>query len=113
MLAKSAGLIEGLFESLIGETDLFPYFPDVSRSAVELLLPALAIIAIAFFFRDCMTKIGSRIIAISGCTAVGGFVYLLAKQPLGIGPIEDFVSCLLYTSPSPRDGLLSRMPSSA
>ena len=25
---------------------------------------------------------------------------------------EDFI-CLLYTSPSPRDGLLSRMPSSA
>ena len=27
--------------------------------------------------------------------------------------IIDSVSCLLYTSPSPRDGLLSRMPSSA
>ena len=26
---------------------------------------------------------------------------------------EDLGSCLLYTSPSPRDGLLSRMPSSA
>ena len=26
---------------------------------------------------------------------------------------ELFESCLLYTSPSPRDGLLSRMPSSA
>ena len=26
---------------------------------------------------------------------------------------ESFYSCLLYTSPSPRDGLLSRMPSSA
>ena len=26
---------------------------------------------------------------------------------------EEVVSCLLYTSPSPRDGLLSRMPSSA
>ena len=25
----------------------------------------------------------------------------------------DFDDCLLYTSPSPRDGLLSRMPSSA
>ena len=25
----------------------------------------------------------------------------------------DLQSCLLYTSPSPRDGLLSRMPSSA
>ena len=27
------------------------------------------------------------------------------------GPV--FSACLLYTSPSPRDGLLSRMPSSA
>ena len=26
---------------------------------------------------------------------------------------EDVHTCLLYTSPSPRDGLLSRMPSSA
>ena len=26
---------------------------------------------------------------------------------------DKFVICLLYTSPSPRDGLLSRMPSSA
>ena len=26
---------------------------------------------------------------------------------------QEEVSCLLYTSPSPRDGLLSRMPSSA
>ena len=26
---------------------------------------------------------------------------------------EDLLACLLYTSPSPRDGLLSRMPSSA
>ena len=26
---------------------------------------------------------------------------------------RDFTICLLYTSPSPRDGLLSRMPSSA
>ena len=29
-----------------------------------------------------------------------------------LGSLE-FYSCLLYTSPSPRDGLLSRMPSSA
>ena len=27
--------------------------------------------------------------------------------------LEDPERCLLYTSPSPRDGLLSRMPSSA
>ena len=29
------------------------------------------------------------------------------------GALEDVQICLLYTSPSPRDGLLSRMPSSA
>ena len=27
--------------------------------------------------------------------------------------VETITTCLLYTSPSPRDGLLSRMPSSA
>ena len=27
--------------------------------------------------------------------------------------VAELISCLLYTSPSPRDGLLSRMPSSA
>ena len=32
----------------------------------------------------------------------------------GIGPLAELCrNCLLYTSPSPRDGLLSRMPSSA
>ena len=27
--------------------------------------------------------------------------------------LPEYAACLLYTSPSPRDGLLSRMPSSA
>ena len=31
----------------------------------------------------------------------------------GIKLIRKYRNCLLYTSPSPRDGLLSRMPSSA
>ena len=54
--------------------------------------------------------------------------HLLLKNPelkkyddLGIGTspsskfkkFNHFEPCLLYTSPSPRDGLLSRMPSSA
>ena len=33
--------------------------------------------------------------------------------PKVLGPIPTKHTCLLYTSPSPRDGLLSRMPSSA
>ena len=35
-----------------------------------------------------------------------------SAQYLGLESEEEF-NCLLYTSPSPRDGLLSRMPSSA
>ena len=38
-----------------------------------------------------------------------------AEQPLKGAKIVGCIhmTCLLYTSPSPRDGLLSRMPSSA
>ena len=43
---------------------------------------------------------------------------IMTLSPLRDVQVEQFVSdtvkpCLLYTSPSPRDGLLSRMPSSA
>ena len=45
--------------------------------------------------------------AISALDASGG-------KAIPAGSIyAQYVSCLLYTSPSPRDGLLSRMPSSA
>ena len=40
----------------------------------------------------------------------------LTTPTSSVDDVRDFVSshgCLLYTSPSPRDGLLSRMPSSA
>ena len=36
-----------------------------------------------------------------------------AQELLGIKADIATYGCLLYTSPSPRDGLLSRMPSSA
>ena len=36
----------------------------------------------------------------------------IVKQVEGLSNTKS-ISCLLYTSPSPRDGLLSRMPSSA
>ena len=32
---------------------------------------------------------------------------------LTVEQADEYFDCLLYTSPSPRDGLLSRMPSSA
>ena len=42
--------------------------------------------------------------------------YSTAKRVQSFSSNGDFdkaIDCLLYTSPSPRDGLLSRMPSSA
>ena len=41
--------------------------------------------------------------------------WLLSKENLSRPEeeLEPYFICLLYTSPSPRDGLLSRMPSSA
>ena len=52
-----------------------------------------------------------------GFTETGSGSELFAKQ--FTSPAEEpentlyIATCLLYTSPSPRDGLLSRMPSSA
>ena len=37
----------------------------------------------------------------------------LCVHPSDTVTANDKITCLLYTSPSPRDGLLSRMPSSA
>ena len=50
-----------------------------------------------------------------------GFYRVVTPSVLKLGPYQGghgclvipFDNCLLYTSPSPRDGLLSRMPSSA
>ena len=44
------------------------------------------------------------VVGMAGVLDSARFRYFLA---------EEFRVCLLYTSPSPRDGLLSRMPSSA
>ena len=40
-----------------------------------------------------------------------GMAQRIASSDSGLG--DQFGSCLLYTSPSPRDATLSRMPSSA
>ena len=43
--------------------------------------------------------------------SIGGSLVSLALQ--WSNPVESAFLCLLYTSPSPRDATLSRMPSSA
>ena len=43
----------------------------------------------------------------------GGFLAFIIIMSIGEQMGMSAKACLLYTSPSPRDGLLSRMPSSA
>ena len=49
----------------------------------------------------------------AGLYAPTGVLYDNVKVTQATTEEEATASCLLYTSPSPRDGLLSRMPSSA
>ena len=58
------------------------------------------------------------VVAISQIAFDGASVTQITMPALTLNDVEDlqslnFSGCLLYTSPSPRDGLLSRMPSSA
>ena len=52
----------------------------------------------------------------SACFAFLLFVttgVLESAEPIENGEMAGYLLCLLYTSPSPRDATLSRMPSSA
>ena len=44
---------------------------------------------------------------------ISGLLGSVIAESLTNRKSENYEACLLYTSPSPRDGLLSRMPSSA
>ena len=56
---------------------------------------------------DLILCVGARL----GENTTGG--YSLLEAPNAANPLIHVHPCLLYTSPSPRDATLSRMPSSA
>ena len=65
-----------------------------------------------YFLSDLMAGVVVFLVALPLCLGVP----LAARAPLFSGIVAGIVGgivCLLYTSPSPRDGLLARMPSSA
>ena len=69
-------------------------------------------------FLDVLLKEGDALYAPAGwphatSTLEDSSVHLTLGLDHAIFGLDRFSLCLLYTSPSPRDGLLSRMPSSA
>tara|TARA_R110000824_G_scaffold303708_1_gene491465 strand:- start:4047 stop:6731 length:2685 start_codon:yes stop_codon:yes gene_type:complete len=87
----SASMISTLLASLSGETDLFSHLPAVGPMILKLLLPSVALVALAGIFGNSLSKRSSVAIAALGLTGTGAFTYLLLKQILAIGPIEQFM----------------------
>src|SRR5664279_5262749 len=103
---------------------------DAAALAFPFLI-ALIIVALAFDFLNGMndaanaiaTIVSTRVLRPQYAVVWAAFFNFVAflffglhvAETVGRGIVEADVvnSCLLYTSPSPRDGLLSRMPSSA
>ena len=63
------------------------------------------------FLKKDIREIGSGNIGATNALRTGN--KLIGYSTLILDVLKAVIPCLLYTSPSPRDGLLSRMPSSA
>src|SRR5680860_157375 len=106
----------------------------VSEAAHRSFVPALgwpmiAVVVLAQALRWwCIAVLGprwnTRVIVVPGLPLVERGPYRWLRHPNYVAVVLEGVAlplvhsawitaCLLYTSPSPRDGLLSRMPSSA
>ena len=82
----------------------------------------VAMFGATFVFPVIMGLNPNLAILMSGIATICFLLIVKGAVPSYLGTSASFVggataiytySCLLYTSPSPRDGLLSRMPSSA
>ena len=63
---------------------------------------------------DLFGSMRNLLAATSSVTIASGILNLWMHTPAETAAAyTELTACLLYTSPSPRDGLLSRMPSSA
>ena len=78
-----------------------------------LLLPVLAtlLLSVWVLFLDLVYSVVISVTVVIGFYAVGAITVVIVISAICV--LSWYRNCLLYTSPSPRDGLLSRMPSSA
>ena len=86
----------------------------IGRDTTELLITSLALLSTAVLFGVLIRK-PSDWFDITSQTEYERLMFgmLATTIILWLSIVRLELTCLLYTSPSPRDGLLSRMPSSA
>ena len=106
-----------------GHQTIQKYAVEILRSGIDLLVTSVGAFTDDKLYDACIATArenGARLILPSAgigsldtlsAAAVGGLtsVHMIVRKD----PSAWYGTCLLYTSPSPRDGLLSRMPSSA
>ena len=123
MLILMAWLIVG------SKTSLRNWFLGISSIFASMAIAITVIYATVIFPFPHTRAAGEYLTGVFGERAIGTDVAvssrwnllhpmldLIKEDPIfgnGFGQTVTFITCLLYTSPSPRDGLLSRMPSSA
>ena len=92
------------------------HYPDNIPNPSGYTVPASSLNTITVDFASSKSQIN--------CSKATNFIGQSKDESMAINSVKDLLSntsrvdlsrtnCLLYTSPSPRDGLLSRMPSSA
>ena len=112
MRCGSGGLVAGLGSLDIGLPPILKWArPEVRDRVVPQVLAGEKISALAV----TEPSGGSDVANLQTRAVRDGDFYRVSgsKTFITSGVRADVYTCLLYTSPSPRDGLLSRMPSSA
>src|SRR5665647_922140 len=84
----------------------------VARTSREDHMPGILLATHGSETSDAAVRVAARL-AERKHTTLSAVCVLEPARIVDGGYAAWYVPCLLYTSPSPRDGLLSRMPSSA
>ena len=118
-------ILRALTPFRITRKNLSIVFPDLSSQELDSLAKASYLETLKSFYETLYTwsrsstkiiyhtkKINNRFLFNTSTKKDGLIIFALHNRSIDF-MLRWISSCLLYTSPSPRDGLLSRMPSSA
>ena len=110
------GLAEEARDRGIGPEIVIQLIPYLVPKALMFAMPATCLFSVCVVFGKMAAEnelVAIQSMGLSKSVIVFPVIILAFAVSLFAVWLNDMSFCLLYTSPSPRDGLLSRMPSSA